>query len=44
MVTLIMKNVCLIIGAGAGIGGNCAKVFAKMDIIHLWQEELIKRD
>ena len=24
-----MKKVCLIIGAGAGIGGNCAKVFAK---------------
>ena len=24
-----MKNVCLIIGAGAGIGGNTAKVFAK---------------
>ena len=24
-----MKKVCLIIGAGAGIGGNCAKVFSK---------------
>ena len=29
MIKLIMKKVCLIIGAGAGIGGNCAKVFAK---------------
>ena len=29
MVRLIMKKVCLIIGAGAGIGGNCAKVFSK---------------
>ena len=29
MVKLFMKKVCLIIGAGAGIGGNCAKVFAK---------------
>ena len=24
-----MKKVCLIIGAGAGIGGNCAKVFSR---------------
>ena len=24
-----MQNICLIIGAGAGIGGNVAKVFAK---------------
>ena len=24
-----MKKVCLVIGAGAGIGGNCAKVFAR---------------
>ena len=26
-----MQNICLIIGAGAGIGGNVAKVFAKND-------------
>ena len=24
-----MQNICLIIGAGAGVGGNVAKVFAK---------------
>ena len=24
-----MKKVCLVIGAGAGIGGNCAKVFSR---------------
>ena len=24
-----MKKICLIVGAGAGIGGNCAKVFSK---------------
>ena len=24
-----MKKTCLIVGAGAGIGGNCAKVFSK---------------
>ena len=24
-----MKKTCLIVGAGAGIGGNCAKVFSQ---------------
>ena len=31
-----MKKICLIVGAGAGIGGNCAKVFAKNGVFEAY--------
>ena len=30
------KPVCLILGAGAGIGGNVAKRLPEMAIMHVW--------
>ena len=39
-----MEKVCLVIGAGAGIGGTVAKKFAKEDTMHIWHEEPTKKD
>ena len=37
-----MDKICLVIGAGAGIGGTVAKRFAKEGYILIWQEEQTK--
>ena len=38
-----MKPVCLVLGAGAGIGGNVAKSFPKRAFIYVFVVELMKK-